>query len=306
MREITVGANDNEQRLDRFLSKYLPGAEKSYLQKMVRKKRIKLNGRKAYSDTVIKTGDTINFYIYEEELEKFEKSKKIKKSNVNLKIVYQDKNIAIIDKPAGILSHAAKKSDYGNNIADAFESLLIEEGEYIPRLEKSFKPALANRLDFNTAGLMIGLKNHAAAMAVNEALKHRKIEKYYLAFCQGRLEDSLSINKNLNKQGKNMRVSKDGKYALTLVKPIKLYEDSSLVEVKLMTGRYHQIRAHMASVGHPLIGDKRYGKNDGNFNHQLLLAYKLKFKMIEGFEYLNNLQVESEQKDRFVKAYESL
>ncbi len=305
MRKITVGENDNEQRLDRFLSKYLPGAEKSYLQKMVRKKRIKLNGKKASSDAIIKTGDYINFYIYEEELEKFEQSKKIKTSKINLQIIYRDGNIAVIDKPVGILSHAAKKADYGNNIADAFESLLIETGEYVTRLENSFKPAIANRLDFNTAGLIIGLKNHAAAMTINEALKNRKIDKYYLAFCKGRIEKSISIDKNLDKQGKNMRVSDEGKHALTLVKPLKIYDDASLVEVKLMTGRYHQIRAHMASIGHPLIGDRRYGRPEANFGHQLLLAYKLKFKLIEGLEYLNNLQVKSKQEENFIRAYEA-
>lgn len=307
MRKIYVDKNDDLQRLDRFLRKYLPGAEKSYLQKMIRKKRIKLNGKRTDPNEIIKTGDKIDIYIYEEELLKFEKNKDKKRSNIKLNIIYEDKNIAIIDKPIGLLSHAANKNDYGKNVADAFEAYLIDKGEYVPRLEKSFKPALANRLDFNTAGLIIALKNHNSAMAINSALKERKIDKYYLAFCKGDFTKKRIIDMRLEKQGKRMKISRDGKESLTLVNPIKNFKHESLVEIKLMTGRYHQIRAHMAYIGHPLLGDRRYGnQNSSGFKHQLLLAYKLVFKKIEELEYLNGLEVESEQTENFIEEFEQI
>lgn len=312
MREITIGENDSGQRLDRFLDKYLPKASSSFLQKMIRTKKIKCNKKRAKPSQMIKEGDRIQFYLYEEVLRPLEEDKKIPKSKISLSIVYEDDDIAVIDKPAGLLSHAATARDYGHNVVDAFVDLMIAKDEYQPRQEHSFKPALANRLDYNTAGLLIGLKNHRAAMAINQALASGKIQKYYLCYCAGKLDGEKTIDSELEKSGKTMKLSKNGKRAITRVSPIYVSKDFSYAEILLVTGRYHQIRAHMASIGHPLLGDKRYGKGEefsgktGPFKGQLLLSSKLHFLEVEGFPQLEDLTVESLQIQKFENIRHSL
>lgn len=307
MREITIGPNDGDQRLDRFLSKYLPKASSSFLQKQIRKKKIKINRKRAQPDQNLNVGDLIQFYLYEEVLQPLEEEDRPARSRIKLSILYEDEDICIIDKPAGLLSHAAKKRDYGNNMVDALEAYLIDKGDYVPRLEHSFRPALANRLDFNTEGLVIGLKSHQAALAVNQALQEGKIDKYYLAYCHGRLEGNFAIDKSLVKSGQTMKISKDGQTAVTEIEVLESQSDWSYIRLCLKTGRYHQIRAHLASIGHPLIGDRRYGPAGGShFDHQLLLSSALVFHEIEGLESLSGLKIYSRKREKFDRLREEV
>lgn len=300
MREIEIGPNDGGQRLDRFLSKYLPKASPSFLQKQVRKKKIKVNKQRARAEQIIAVGDRIQFYLYEEVLQPLEEEARPRRSRISLSILYEDDHICIIDKPAGLLSHAASKKDYGNNLVDALEAYLIDKGDYIPRLEHSFRPALANRLDFNTAGLVIGLKSHRGALAINRALSEGRIDKYYRAYCHGFMEGHFTIDRPLEKQGQTMELSQKGQEAITEVEVLEGHPDWSYIQVRLRTGRYHQIRAHLASIGHPLVGDRRYGKKgDGSFPHQLLLSFGLVFHEIEGMDELEGLKVFSNQRAEF-------
>lgn len=307
MREIEIGPNDEGQRLDRFLSKYLPKASPSFLQKQIRKKKIKVNKKRAQPEQCLDLGDHIQFYLYEEVLRPLEEGPRSARSKIHLSIIFENKDICVIDKPAGLLSHAASKKDYGNNVVDALEAYLIDKGDYLPRLEHSFRPALANRLDFNTAGLLIGLKSHQAALAINRGLQEGQIDKYYRAYCHGYLEGSFVINRSLDKVGQTMEVSPGGQEAVTEVEVLESHPAWSYVRICLRTGRYHQIRAHLASIGHPLVGDRRYGKkNDPLFSHQLLLSSGLVFHRIEGMEELEGRKFFSKKRGEFDRLKEEI
>lgn len=324
MREITIEKNDANQRLDRFMAKYLPKAPKSLINKYIRLKKIKINKKRSYADNMLIEGDKVQIYIYDEVLEEYEDNTVYTNLDYNLDIVYEDENIALINKPVNILSHAASKDDYGNNIVDNFVKYLIKTKQYIPRLEKSFIPALSNRLDRNTSGLLIGCKNKNTLNQVNEAIKYRKIEKYYLTICKGYLKSS-NINLNLDKDANNrVKVTKGyGKESLTKVKLIKSNNDFSLVDVDLITGRTHQIRVHLKSINHPIVGDRKYGdaktnkefRDKYNLNNQLLHSYKIVLNGLKGeLNYLNGKIIYGDlpedfkkiNRDLFGESYENL
>lgn len=281
MRFLKIGENDDQQRLDRYLGKILPNAPRSMLHKMIRTKKIKVNRKTARAEQVLSQGDEVEIYLYEEVLHPFEKKHIAKSSRLSLSYVYEDENIALIDKEAGVLVHAASAKDYGNNIVDAFVDELIARGEYVPRREMSFRPSLANRLDYNTAGLVIGLKNHHASLTIHEALRSGRIKKIYRAYCFGEVAEPVTIRFRLKKQNQTMQVTNgdQGVEAITHVRPLCHTKDWSYLEVELETGRFHQIRAHLNAIGHPLIGDRRYGRhcNLPGISHQLLLSYALSF-----------------------------
>ncbi|WP_099203335.1 RluA family pseudouridine synthase [Miniphocaeibacter massiliensis] len=316
MREITINENDKNQRLDRFMVKYLPKAPKSLINKYIRLKRIKVNKKRVESDYILKLNDKIQIYIYDEVLNEYKDNKVYSYLDYNLDIVYEDDNIAIINKPAGVLSHAASKEDYGKNIVDNFVSYLIKTKQYIPRNEKSFIPALSNRLDRNTSGLLIGCKNKDSLYQINNAIKNRKIGKYYITICKGKIEDQL-IEKKITKKSENkMEIAQlEGKDSKTKVKTIINGERYSLVEVDLITGRTHQIRIHLNSIKHPIIGDQKYGdktinryfKEKYNLNYQLLHAYKLTISGLEGnLEYLNGKEYFSKPTKEYAKIAKSI
>lgn len=295
MREITVGKNDSNQRMDRFLNKYLPKAPKSLIQKYIRQKKIKLNKKRTKPDDVIFEGDKIQFYIYEEVLSEYEEDKKNLILDNNLDIIYEDENIILLNKPAGKLSHAASKSDYGNNLVDEMISYLISKEEYVPRIEKSFIPAISNRLDRNTSGTIIGCKNKNSLNNMNKAVANGHVEKYYLTIAKGNLKDK-KVVANLNRENNRTVVSKTGKESISEFKNLKYEKGFSLVEVNLITGRTHQIRSHLNSIKHPIIGDGKYGDNGLNrefrekygVNRQLLHAYKIILNGFDGeLSYLN-------------------
>ncbi len=311
MREIRITKNEDNQRLDKFLEKYLPKAPKSLIQKLLRKKRIKLNGKKADPSDLIFENDRLNFYIYEEDLTQWEDDNKEFKSFIDLDIVYEDENIVVVDKPKNVLSHAVDKEDYGKNVVDWLIDYLIYKEEYIPRLEKTFKPAIVNRLDRNTEGLIIGAKNRRSLVYLNEIINSDLIEKNYLALVHGRLDKELVVENKLSKDEKNVvRIGEEGKDSRSIVSPIYSSANYSLVKIRLITGRTHQIRVHLASLGHPIVGDNKYGdrKKDRDLRDikdQQLLAYELKFGQVE-LESLKNKTIESPKSKDMIELYNKL
>lgn len=320
MKEVIIDKNESGQRLDRFLKKYLSEASQGFIYKMLRKKRIKLNNKKAEPNTILSEGDVIQFYLSDDTLEKFQAANQIKKSKLVPRIIYEDENILLINKPVGVLSHSANK-EYGNNIVDSMIHYLTIKGEYNPRVEKTFKPSICNRLDRNTSGIIIGAKNYEALRIVNSAIKRGDVHKYYKTIVKGRVKEEgiiegyLSKDEELNK----VRVLDDNegnaKRILTKIKVLKANDKYSLLEIELITGRTHQIRAHLSSIGHPIIGDVKYGdkkvneffrKNYG-LESQFLHAYKVEFSKLEPpLDYLEGCTFTASPKDKFLQIEEDL
>ncbi len=308
MKEIKIGKAEQNQRLDKFLMKYLNTAPKSFLYKMLRKKRIKLNGKKAEGNEMIAEGDTLQLYLAEETMTGFMAAKELHESERHFGIVYEDDNLLIADKPAGLLSHPEKDSDR-DTLIDQILYYLYGKGQYSPSAQSSFTPALCNRLDRNTSGMVIAGKNLAALQAANAAIAEKKLEKYYLTLVKGHMSKPGEISGYLQKDNETNQVrvkSQEGlrsKKAVTVYRPLRRGDACTLLEVCLVTGKTHQIRAHLASIGHPVIGDRKYGEEKINryfkeefaLSHQFLHAYKLKWNTEEGFfSYLNGREYLSE------------
>ncbi len=300
MREIIIKINDKDQTLIKFLEKYLEGAPKSAIQKFIRKKRIKVNGKRAESSYKLALGDRVNIYIYDEVIEEWKKKAEKSKvhSKLKLDIAFENDDIVVIDKPINTLSHPASEDDYGKTVVDFLISYLIDKGDYVPRLEHSFIPAIVNRLDRNTMGLIIGAKNRESLVKLNEIIDSNKVEKAYLAVVEGSFVGERSITNYLEKDERNVvHVSNSdrGKIAKTDIKAIRTGERYSLIELRITTGRTHQIRATLSDLGYPIVGDRKYNKNKiKGINHQLLAAYKLNFSDDIEIKSLRKLSVTSE------------
>lgn len=321
MREITIDKNESNQRMDRFLKKYLANATQGFIYKMLRKKNIKLNGNKAEPESNIVEGDVIQFFLSDETMEKFMAVKGEIKSNLIPNILYEDDNIILINKPLGILSHGAGGDEFEENIVDSMVSYLIEKGEYVPRLEKTFTPSICNRLDRNTSGIVIGAKNYQALKIMNEAIKETSVRKFYMTIVKGVLTKDFKAEAYISKDEDRNKIEvsnieREGfKRIETHVKVLKKSKEFSLLEIELITGRTHQIRGHLASLGYPVIGDRKYGSPainkqfnlEYNLDNQWLHGYKIEFNGLkEPLDYLNSKSFEAPLEHSFLRIEEDL
>lgn len=315
MKELTIQHNDAGQRLDRFLAKAVPLLPASLAQKYIRIKRIKLNGARAERDTRLKEGDVLQLYINDEFFDKpREDNAYLTVASPKLNIVYEDDQILLVDKRPGLAVHPHDGAEYGRTLIDHIQAYLYQKHEWSPRSENSFTPALCNRIDRNTGGIVIAAKTAEALRVMNQKIKDREMDKRYLAIVEGTPKPKEgSLKGYLFKDAKQNRVfvtdtpQPGSKSCQTDYRILSSANGLSLVECKLITGRTHQIRAQFAHAGHPLLGDGKYGKLDKRFdrNYQALYSYRLRFDFTtdaRSLDYLNGKSFQVEQVD-FVEEY---
>lgn len=276
MHEIILTTNQAGRRFDRFLFSYLPNASHSLVYKLLRKKRIKLNGRRATGSEITAAGDIAAFYLSPETLQGFVDIKKTAPRNYGaVDVIHEDENILLVNKPAGLLTHSDKQGGQ-DNLIDRIIYYLYAEAP-----PDDFKPSVCNRLDRNTSGLVVCGKNMAAVQALNAVFANRMVEKTYLAVVCGCLKGSGILRGRLIKNESENRsyVTESGAEAHTEYEAVKTGSKFSLVKIKLHTGRHHQIRAHLADFGCPVAGDVKYGgeRIEKKRNRLMLHAFSLKF-----------------------------
>ena len=318
MRELIIGKNDAGQRLDKFITKSLD-LPMSLLYKSIRLKKIKVNRKRAENNTILQEGDTIQCFLAEEFFEKKVTESSFESISVKLDIIYEDENIMLLNKRPGISVHEDENGST-NTLITHIQAYLYQKGEYRPDEEQSFAPALCNRIDRNTGGIVIAAKNAEALRVMNEKIKYREIDKFYLAAVHGIPKpESATIKGWLLKDDKKNIVRvyeknppRAAKEIITKYKVVAKKNDSALIEVELLTGRTHQIRAHMAHIGHPLVGDGKYGVNKNDrakgYKYQALYSYRLRFSFDTSnptcLDYLNGKEFKIPKKDiYFTKEY---
>ena len=315
MKEFVAGKNDAGQRLDKLLSKKFKSLPFSLMYKLIRKKDITVNKSRTKENYIVCENDIIRIYAPDDVLD--EKSTKKSNAKVNINVAYEDENILIVDKESGLLVHSDSNED-GDTLIDRITTYLTQKGEYIPESENSFAPALCNRIDRNTEGLVITAKNAQALREMNEIIKERYIKKIYLAAVHGVLKPSNGeINVLLEKDSSENivkvkdRRNKNTKTAITKYNTIAISKDRkfSLLEIELVTGRTHQIRVSFAHIGHPLLGDGKYAVNkkdrEMGYKSQALCAFRLSFcgcKKSALLGYLDGITVTA-KKPRFLSLF---
>ena len=301
MRELTIGKNDAGQRLDRFVAKSLPLLPSALLQKYIRLKRIKVNGKGAKRDVRLQAGDVLQLYINDEFFDKpKEENLFLSIFQPRLDILYEDDHLLLADKRPGIPVHA-DEAEKVNTLINHIQAYLYQKREWRPREENAFAPALCNRIDRNTGGIVIAAKNAEALRILNEKIRAHELEKSYLCVTvgrpkpsEGKIEGFLLKDEAKKQVAFYRRPIPGGKSAATLYRTLETRGELSLVECRLLTGRTHQIRASMAEIGCPLLGDGKYGNGSVNRKYhetrQALYSYKLTFRFQTDAGALNYLR----------------
>ncbi len=321
MQSYEIGPNEAGQRFDKFLHKYMPEAGTSFFYKMLRKKNITLNGKKAEGREILHPGDKVCFFFAQETFEKFRgisdsaSGLKVSGKSVNLahiknyeeayenlrgiQVLYEDEHVLILNKPAGVLTQKAQQSDLSLN--EWLIGYLLKEGKITEKVLETFKPSVCNRLDRNTGGIVLCGKTLVGSQELGRLIKERKLGKFYRTFVKGQMGEKARITGNLVKDERTNKVTvvndknkavkaSDAQPIETAYEPLSCLKDMTYLEVELITGKTHQIRAHLASVGHPLGGDGKYGnpgfnerlRKEFGVKWQLLHAYRMEFPVLDG------------------------
>lgn len=318
MKEFSINKNDAGQRMDKFLTKAVPALPKNLMYKYIRLKRIKLNGKRCEISTKLSEGDSVQLYINDEFFpEVRDEAHRFLTAPKDIEIVYEDENILLCDKPCGLVVHE-DESGSADTLIDRVLHYLYDKGEFDPDTENSFTPALCNRIDRNTSGIVICAKNAESLRVLNQKVKDRELEKLYLCVTVGITNKKSAELKAFHRRDEKTKVvrveDKSFPGSKTMITRYKVLaenkqSDLALLEVDLVTGRTHQIRAHLAHIGYPLLGDGKYGSNKINralgVKTQALCSYKLTFRFATEsgcLEYLDGKSFEVKKvwfKDKF-------
>lgn len=299
MKEIRIGENESGQRLDKFLLKYMSRAPKSFIYKMLRKKNITLNGKKAQGNEQLRQGDAVKLFLSDDTIGKFSEPRTAGYAETELDILYEDKHTIFINKPAGMLSQKAAAEDV--SLVEHLIAYLLKTGQISEEALATFRPSVCNRLDRNTSGIVAAGKSLAALQQLSAMFRERSLKKYYLCLVHGRVTEARRISGFLSKDERTNRVrvqragerrspQKEEARIETEYRPLRSGDGVTLLEVHLITGKTHQIRAHLAAEGHPIIGDYKYGmrsvndsfKREYGLSTQLLHSCRLCFPECTG------------------------
>lgn len=324
MREIIINKNEAGQRFDKLLFKYFNAAPASFVYKMLRKKNITLNNKKSDGKDKLVVGDCVKIFMTDETIDKFRSDKNIEiskkaKLKKSLDVVYEDGNVIIVNKPAGVLSQKADKNDISMN--EYIIEYLLDTNQISKNELETFKPGICNRLDRNTSGLLIAGKSLTGLQIMSDMLKDRSFGKYYITIVSGKISGKTNIKGYLAKDTKSNKVKiydkplNESSYIETEYESLKTNGKYTILKVKLITGKPHQIRAHLASVNHPIIGDTKYGSREinemfrkkCNLKYQLLHAWQLKFEdMPNELKELNHKTIEAKIPKVFEKVFDEI